>query len=317
MDKLPLVSVICLCYNHERFIREALDSVLAQTYPNLEILVVDDCSTDNSVSIIQTYLQQHPQIRFISTGQNRGNCAAFNMGWHAATGDFIIDFATDDVLLPDRVEKQVAAFAALDINYGVIYSDAEYISDSSQHISFHSQKYTYTACGDVFADVISRYFICPPTMLMRREVLEYLGGYDESLAYEDFDFWVRSARRYKYQYLPEVTTKRRIHDNSLSQGIYRKGNLLLNSTVRVCEKALKLVRTPAERAALAKRLKYEARHAYLTGNYTEAESFLALLKQVTDLSLSYKGLYLLNKYKIDLSSIRKLYYSLKYRWLLH
>ncbi|MDX5480951.1 MAG: glycosyltransferase, partial [Hymenobacteraceae bacterium] len=56
MLQLPLVSIICLCYNHERFLREALDSVLAQTYPHLEVIVVDDCSTDNSVSIIQEYL---------------------------------------------------------------------------------------------------------------------------------------------------------------------------------------------------------------------------------------------------------------------
>ncbi len=313
MRKLPLVSVICLCYNHERFIREALDSVLAQTYPNIEVIIVDDCSTDNSVSIINSYLQQYPQIRFISTGQNIGNCAAFNKGLKASAGEFIIDFATDDVLLPDRVEKQVAAFAALDASYGVVYSDAEYINDNSQHLYYHSQKYTYTASGDVFADVIGRYFICPPTMLMRREVFDYLGGYDESLAYEDFDFWVRSARKYKYYYLPEVTTKRRVHDTSLSQGIYRKGNLLLASTVRICEKALELVRTPAERAALAQRLKYEARHAYLTNNYKEANRLLDLLRKVSGLSFVYKNLYLLNKYKIDLSVIRELYFKMKHK----
>ena len=105
MRPLPLVSVVCLCYNHARFLREALDSVLAQTYPNIEVIVVDDCSTDGSVSIIQEYIAKHPYIKFISTGHNRGNTTAFNMGWRASHGAYIIDFATDDALLPERVAQ--------------------------------------------------------------------------------------------------------------------------------------------------------------------------------------------------------------------
>lgn len=309
----PLVSIICLCYNHERFLPEALDSVLAQTYPNLEIIIVDDCSTDNSARIIRAYVQRYPQLRFISTGSNLGNTRAFNMGWRASHGQFILDFATDDVLLPERVAGQVEQFQRLGPEYGVVYSDAEYISDESEHVYFHSQKYKAAPDGDVFAEVLGRYFICPPTMLIRREVFEELDGYDERLAYEDFDFWVRSARKYKYSYLPQVTTKRRLHSHSLSSGWYRKGNRLLASTVEVCKRAAALVRTPPERAALALRLKYEARHAYLTGNFNEAEQLLQLLKQTSGMPFLYRFIRQLNRHKINLGFLREGYHRLRHR----
>ncbi|MFD2248195.1 glycosyltransferase [Pontibacter ruber] len=315
----PLVSVICLCFNHERFLKEALDSVLAQTYPHLEIIVVDDSSTDRSTEIILAYQQQYPQIKFISTATNLGNTKAFNRGWRASSGAYIIDFATDDVLLPDRVAQQVAAFAQLDESYGVVYSDAEYIDDESEHIGYHCRRnaqgtvISFAPSGDLFRDLLRRYFVCPPTMMVRRSVFEDLNGYDESLAYEDFDFWVRSSRKYKYYFLDAVTTRRRVHAHSLSRAWYRPGNPLIASTVKVCEKALQLVHTHEERQALADRLKYEARHTYFTGNYKEAAAFLELLRQVGELSPAYRLLLLLNKYKIDLRIFRKLYYKWRYQ----
>ncbi|WP_299704161.1 glycosyltransferase [uncultured Pontibacter sp.] len=315
---LPLVSIICLCYNHERFIAEALDSVLAQTYPNLEIIIVDDCSTDNSVVIIQDYLQRYPQLSFISTGTNQGNTKAFNMAWRASKGEYIIDFATDDVLLLERVAQQVRAFQQLDESYGVVYSDAEYIDDEGRHVKYHCQRNaegkvtSFAPSGDIFHHLLGRYFICPPTMMMKRQVLEDLQGYDEALAYEDFDFWLRSSRRYKYFFLESITTKRRLHAHSLSQQWYKPGNKLVTSTVVVCEKAVELVQSTEEKAALTKRLQYEARHAYLTGHFPQAEQFLELLRHHAGLGPVYQTIHLLNKLKVDLGFIRRFYYRLRH-----
>ncbi|NEM98306.1 glycosyltransferase family 2 protein [Pontibacter burrus] len=310
---LPRVSIICLCYNHERFLKEALDSALAQTYPNLELIVVDDSSTDNSPTIIDEYCRRFPQISFISTGQNVGNTKAFNIGWRASEGEFIIDFATDDVLLPDRVEKQVNQFLALDKSYGVVYSDAAYIDDHSNFLHLHSQKYKPSLDADVFREVLKRYFICPPTMMMRREVLEELNGYDETLAYEDFDFWVRSARNWNYSYLPEITTKRRLHHNSLSAKYYTSDGKMLRSTLEVCQKAVKLLRTKDEKTALIQRLKYEIRHAYLTNHFTETKQFLKLLRDITpNPGVISQLITRLSNSEISLSFIRRLYYSLRY-----
>jgi glycosyltransferase involved in cell wall biosynthesis len=307
MSQLPLVSVICLCYNHEQFIREALDSVLQQTYANVEIIIVDDMSTDNSVNVISEYLLKYPHIKFISTGVNIGSCAAFNLGWRASKGAFIIDFATDDILLPSRISKQIEAFSKLDNIYGVVYSDAEYISDNGDHLYYHSQKYKPAPSGYVFPDVLGRYFICPPTMLIKREVFEYLNGYDETLAYEDFDFWIRSAKQFKYHYLNSLTTKRRIHNKSMSRGLYQKENKLLASTVKVCQKAASLVQTRKEEEAMGQRIRYEARQAYLHGHPEEAAMFLDLYPSNLAMPSLYKFMYRLSKSKIELGFLSRLY----------
>src|SRR5690606_21799141 len=130
----PLVSVICLCYNHARFLAEALDSVLNQTYKNLEIIVVDDQSTDNSRAIIEDYVSRFPQIKYLPNEQNLGNCTAFNRAYRLSKAKYLIDFATDDVFLPERIAEQVAAFEKLDKSYGVLFTDAEFIDDNGRHL---------------------------------------------------------------------------------------------------------------------------------------------------------------------------------------
>jgi hypothetical protein len=137
------------------------------------------------------------------------------------------------------------------------------------------------ASGQVFADVLSRYFISTPTMLMRRATLDHLGGYDETLAYEDFDFWVRAARDWQFHFLDEVTTRKRLHPNAMSRRGYRPHDPFLASTIRVCRKALALCRTPAERAALAVRLRWEMRQAVRWRNFAEAHELYRLLQQTT------------------------------------
>src|SRR5688572_3746734 len=117
MDK-PLVTVICLCYNHERFVREAITSVLSQTYSNLQVIVVDDKSTDKSVDAIRDKIAPYGEITFLPLPTNHGNCRAFNKGLALAKGEYIIDFATDDLMAPERISKQVEAFQQLDSSYG-------------------------------------------------------------------------------------------------------------------------------------------------------------------------------------------------------
>src|SRR5690606_35035154 len=102
-------------------------------------------------------------------------------------------------------------------------------------------------------------FICSPTMMFRRNVIEALGGYDPTLHYEDFDFWVRSARRFHYCYTPEVLVKKRIVRNSMSDRQFSLLSPQLRSTYRVCEKILELNRSPEEHEALKRRVLYEMR----------------------------------------------------------
>ena len=181
--------------------------------------------------------------------------------------------------------QQVAAFRAAAATVGVVYSNAELIDESGRLLGLHHQPDNHgrpqprPASGWVFAEVLRRYFISTPTMMMRRVCLEQLGGYDEALAYEDFDFWVRASREWQFTYLDEVTTRKRKHPRSMSSRAYQPNDPYLASTIRVCEKALALVRTADERAALAIRLRWELRQAVRRHRHVEVQALFALLGQ--------------------------------------
>jgi glycosyltransferase involved in cell wall biosynthesis len=281
----PLVTVICLCYNHERFVIDAIQSVLNQTYPSIELIVVDDASTDQSQRVIGDMIMLHPKITYIPLDENKGNCAAFNIGLRAAKGEFIVDLAADDVFLPERIDRQVRFFENHGREYGVVFTDATYIDASGSKLNQHFATLRKNGLiskipqGDVYADLLEKYFICAPTMLVRREVFDLLGGYDESLAYEDFDFWIRSARQFKYGYIDKALTLVRRTAHSLGTKLYREGDLQAHSTYLVCEKAFRLNRTPAEQDALVIRVRYEFQQCVLTGNYKEAKLFFELLRK--------------------------------------
>jgi glycosyltransferase involved in cell wall biosynthesis len=244
-------------------VKEAIESVLAQTYDNIELIVVDDASTDNSAAIIKDIISDHPGIKFIGLTSNVGNCAAFNKGWKASSGEFIIDLAADDLLYPDRIQKGVTDSLKHDDIYAVQFGDAEFINEAGETVGFHSDRFPHhtVPAGDVYKHVIERYFICSPSMFVRRSVFEKLNGYDETLAYEDFDFWIRSSRDFWYFYCPTVLVKKRIVKGSMSDQQFKKGNSQQLSTYRVCEKIRQLNKTGEEDAAMDVRLLYELRKA--------------------------------------------------------
>lgn len=275
----PLVSVICLCYNQERFAEEAIRSVLSQSYPNVQLIVVDDASTDNSVNVIKAVIQAYPTIQFLELKENLGNCKAFNKGLTLATGSFIIDLAADDVLLPSRIEKGVSSLREKGERYGVHFSDAEIVDEYGTHLYTHSDRFPHQTVpqGDVYRDVIKRYFICPPTVMFTRTVIDVLGGYDETLSYEDFDFWVRSSRAFNYAYSPEILVKRRVSKNTLSSKQFNLFSRHSKSTYRVCTKILRLNSSREEQQALSKRIQYEIKLNLRLLNVITAIRFLFLL----------------------------------------
>jgi glycosyltransferase involved in cell wall biosynthesis len=255
----PLVSVICLCYNHSGFVREAIESVLAQTHTRVQLIVVDDASTDSSARVIHQLKQEYPSIEILLLTNNVGNCKAFNLGLELAKGEYFIDLAADDVLLPNRIEVGITSLQQAGNEYGVHFSDADIILSNGVHLTFHSTRFPHTSIpqGDIYKNLIERYFICPPTIMFTKAVVEYTQGYDETLSYEDFDFWIRSSRKFKYIYSPQVLVKKREAARALAKKqfeIFSKHSL---STFKVCEKILELNRTSEEKKALTNRVFYE------------------------------------------------------------
>lgn len=309
----PLVSVICLCYNQHPYVKRCLESVWNQTYQNIELIIVDDFSTDGSKTIIKEAIAGDANIQFIDLKKNIGNTGAFNLGLEVSNGLFIIDLAADDILNPERIEIQVGFFLKRPSNVGVIYSDAEYINHYEKSLGHHFKSDRFHPYdGDIYCQLITTYFIPPPTMMVKREVFEELEGYDSSLTFEDFDFWIRSSRNWAYAYQAEVLTKITKHANSHSTGWYKKGDKQLYSTYQICKKIYALNQSKEEHKALATRVKYEVRQSVFSGNHREAELFLTLLSKLNKVSLLYTLLRFVNKARLDFSVVRHIYHKLRF-----
>ena len=171
--------------------------------------------------------------------------------------------------------------------YGVTFSNADYIDACSKVIGNHNEILRAKRLiseipeGDVFEMVLRRYFICTPTMLIKKEIFDRIGGYDETLAYEDFDFWVRSSRYYKYAYIDEVLMQKRKLPNSMSAMRYKHHlNGQLKSVFTVCQKAYSLCKTMEERNALLARLAYEHRQCMRHGAYDLANDYLNFIQKI-------------------------------------
>lgn len=265
----PLVTIICLCYNHEQFVVESLNSVLNQSYKNIELIIADDCSTDSSEKTIKNWLENYPDIQFISNETNLGNTKTFNKALKIAKGDYVIDLAADDVLLPNCVEKQIDTF--LNSNQkklAIVYGNAEIISENKQHLRYyyevnHEKKVLKKpATGDIYSSILSQSsMICSVASMVKREVLDELKGYDENLAYEDLDLWIRTARNYNFEFIDSVLIQKRELENSLGSQFYKKFNSrtrkINHSTYLIIKKAIALNKTKAENKAVLKRVHQE------------------------------------------------------------
>ena len=226
MQNLPLVSVICISYNHAPYIIEALNSVLQQSYPNIELLIADDCSTDNSKEVIENWIKENSTIPFFPNATNLGNTKTFNNVLKKANGEYIIDLAADDVLLPNCIEEQIHAFQnARFSNLAVVYGNLELINENNHFISNHYTSNENPQSGDIYKMVIGLSpKICSVSSMIKKDILESLGGYDESLFYEDLDLWVKVSRNYAFQYIPKILVKKRELSNSLGAHFYKRNN---------------------------------------------------------------------------------------------
>ena len=281
VEEKPLVTVIALCYNHERFVLKCLQSVVNQTYSNIELIIVDDFSKDNSVKNILLFLENNSSIKTIFNETNIGNCRSFNQALKIARGEYIIDLSTDDVMLPERVHEQVEKFKKSSDKTGVVYSNGIYIDENSKPLK-GGKNYINSVMpeGDIYKHFLKGSFLMPCSLMIRKRVLDQMGGYDESLVYEDFDFWIRSSRTWEYAYIPKILSHQRIVKDSHSSNFYKKNNLLIPSIIMICKKALLLNKTEEENRALLIRMKATMVKCVLTENFQAGKE---LIKMIEDL----------------------------------
>lgn len=238
-NDLPLVSIVAINYNNSKYIIETLDSIAAQTYSNTELIIVDDCSTDDSVRKIEDWLVNYKKpFQFIYNQKNEGVCATCNKGYQAAKGKYISSIATDDVMLPEKIAKQSSFFETLPDDTGMIYSDAYLIDDDGNDLfGTFIQKlrnFDNVPTGSIFNDLLEGNFIPAMATMIKASVFKTIGYFDESLSYEDYDMWLRIARNYKIIFHNEITVKYRKRKNSLMTTI--KSFEWLNSNVKIFAK---------------------------------------------------------------------------------
>ena len=262
----PLVTVICTCYNHEAYVEESLNSVINQLYSPIQLIIVDDFSTDNSKASIKSWLEDYRDIQFLSNETNLGITKSFNKALKLAKGEYIIDLAADDILLSHCVMTQINAFKNSTFkNVGVVYGNAELILENGSFDSYYfpvnpqNKVIKKRITGDIYENVLSDFYsMCSVSAMMKKSVLDRLEGYDESLAYEDLDFWIRASRMYEFDFIDEPIMQKRILPNSLASDFYKKNNFrtkkIDHSTYVILKKAIQLNRSKQEDLAIQKRV---------------------------------------------------------------
>jgi glycosyltransferase involved in cell wall biosynthesis len=276
----PLVSVICTVYNQGKYIEKCLRSVLNQDYAHVEFIVIENGSSDGSKAFLEDFGKENKQVKPIFNPINKGLPKAFNQGFRSSTGSLIIDLSGDDILESEAITKMVDRFSDLESDYGIVFSNAMLIDENEKNLRRHFSSETKNIPqGDLFTILLSRYLICPPTMMFRRTVIDFMAGYDEELVYEDFDFWLRSSRNFKYAYLDQITIRKRIHPGSFSEQMTNPE--FEESTLKVCEKALGLIKSRDEEKALQERLDYQIRQCILHKNRSLGRKYFGLRKKIT------------------------------------
>lgn len=209
------VTVVIPLYKGERWIAETLSSVVAQTYSNLEILVVDDGSPDNSWQIVDQFCRKDPRIRLIRK-KNAGGSAARNTGLQEAQGEYIAPLDQDDLWHPDKIRLQVQALQSAGPEAGVVYSWCSAI-DSNSRILRRDAGQSH-AQGDVLLDVIM--FTLMPSgsiPLFRTSVLRSVGGYRSAFGpTDDIDLYIRAAKSCTFLVLKEFLVGYRQHTTNVS-----------------------------------------------------------------------------------------------------
>lgn len=206
----PRVSVIIPTYNRAQYILEAIESVLSQDYPNFEVIVVDDGSTDHTAELIGTV--NDSRLRYIRQ-QNQGRSSARNRALAIANGDFITFLDSDDLYLPRKIALQVE-YLLKHPETGMIYTSAHCIDDDGNMLQ---HKYEATVSGMIYEQIafFQPVTITLPTVMTRRQVLDRIGGFDEKMhRFEDTDMWRRISKSYRIDALPVFSCKLRTHDDN-------------------------------------------------------------------------------------------------------
>jgi glycosyltransferase involved in cell wall biosynthesis len=268
----PLVSIIIPAHNSGLWIRGTIDSALSQSYPCLEIIVIDDGSTDDTKRIIASYYGE--TVKYVYQ-DNAGPARARNHGIELARGEYIQFLDSDDVLSPEKISRQMAVFTA-NPDCHVVYCDFVFTSDETAgrvvgSPAAYKEKY---GTENVFEALLDGNFIVIHAPLTKTDVIRRCNAFDTSLVSdEDYDLWLRIAGKgYRFCFVPEVLAFYRKRGNSVSANLFKqsKGTLQALSKARSYRKKLTEHERKNLRCNLSREYGWTSSHYLMQGNYSNA-----------------------------------------------
>lgn len=271
----PLVSVIIPNYNYAKYVREAIDSALEQTYPNVEIIVVDDGSKDDSPEILKSYGKKIKTV----FQENAGVSAARNNGVRMSQGEFVAFLDADDIWFPEKIEKQIELFGK-DKDLGLVHVGVENIDSEGNALDS-------TTAG--LAGRISHEFLLferavvlggGSGIMIPRKVFDELGGFDpELMTSADWDLFYRISRRYEVGFVPEILLRYRLHGSNMHGNVKRMEREMLHGFAKAFSE-------DAGEIQKLKKKAYGNLHQVLAGSYFHAGRYRDFI------SHSIKSIYL-------------------------
>lgn len=227
-SNFPLVSIIVITYNSSEYVLETLESAKAQTYPNIELIITDDASEDNSVDICKVWLRENAdrftRIKLVTVEKNSGIPANCNRGVKVAKGEWVKIIAGDDILAENCIETFVN-FVSKNSSISVVESISQYFGvDNQEKILLHQQNFGHhlffhenATSQHQYEILLRRNLIHAPSVFIKKKALEDVGLFDEEFRWmEDHPLWLKLTKAgYKFHFLNKVTVFYRIHTSSV------------------------------------------------------------------------------------------------------
>jgi glycosyltransferase involved in cell wall biosynthesis len=214
-NPIPHVSVITVTYNREAFIREALDSVLSQSFADWELIVIDDASTDDTRSVVEGYMKRDARIRYYRNDENLGIAKTRNRGLELARGAYIAPLDSDDIWLDqNKLAKQVE-FLDVNKDYSMLGGGIMHIDADSKPI----KKVLYPVYDSLIRKIILQFNPFPQsTLLYRTEAALSCGGYSDAFKIcDDYDLWLKMGLKAKFTNIPQVLAGYRVHGGNITK----------------------------------------------------------------------------------------------------
>nr|NQU90878.1 glycosyltransferase [Bacteroidota bacterium] len=268
-----LVSVIIPTYNCAHTITRALESVYSQNYPHLEIIVIDDGSTDN----IQKILQKFPDLKIITFSSQRGVASARNAGIGKASGEFVAFLDADDKWFPQKITKQVALMKNSPLQPGLVTCNSESVGANKKYeacSNYYELRKPYRG-SDCWYELLKANFIPTPTVMVKKSVFQVVSPFNESYKIsEDLDLWARIAFNFPIDYVDEVLVRfydrpgslmDRLSNNRHTQTLEVLQNIFLENRKEISRKQ--------EREIMGTRYLMIAYSSYVNGEYAMSLEF--------------------------------------------